>query len=102
MLLPLDGPSIQGLLSVDTSTVQEVKVGGSPLSERKVVTLQPKDGRVYVYFGDGVTTPNAATVAASGILIFKNAMISYEASESQHIFMLAVSGTVNVAIIERA
>ena len=102
MLQPLDGPSSQSTLSsVGTATVVEAKVGGSALAERKVVTLQG-DGKFYVYFGDGSTTPNAATVIADGVTVFKDQITSFEASESQPLFVLAVTGTVNIKIIERA
>jgi hypothetical protein len=102
MLLPLDGPSIQGSISVTTASVQEIKVGLNPLEERKVISIQPKDGRVYVYFGNGVTVPSAATVAADGFIVFNNALQSYEASSAQRVYIRAVAGTVNVAIVERA
>lgn len=102
MLQPLDGPSDQTSVSVDTITVVEAKVGGSPLAERKVVTLQPTDGKIRVYFGDGGAAPSAATVASDGLLQFKNAKESYEASDSQSVYILAETGTVNVIVVERA
>ena len=101
MFQPLDGPSLQDKITVDTTTVQELKSGGSALEERKVVTIQP-DGRIYVYFGDGSSTPSAATVVADGFLQFKDSKETYEASESQPVFVLAVTGTVNVRFAERA
>jgi len=102
MLQPLDGPSAQGTLSsVGTVTVVEAKVGGSPLEERKVVTLQG-DAKFYVYFGDGSSTPSAATVTSDGITVFKDQVTSFEASASQPLFVLALSGTVDIKIIERA
>lgn len=103
MLQPLDGPSLQDTLTVNTSTVQEVKVGGSALESRKAVTLQPKNGRIYVYFGDDIASaPNAATVIADGLLHFKNAKDTYEAGPLQPLYILAVSGTVDVVVVERA
>jgi hypothetical protein len=101
MLLALDGPSIQGVLSVGTATVVEAKVGANPYEERQVITLQG-NGKFYVYFGDGVTTPNAATVAANGFIQFKDAKDSYEAGDSQRVFLLSVSGTINIRIAERS
>jgi predicted methyltransferase len=101
MIEPLDGPSAQLKVSVGTVTVVEVKVGGSPLTERKAITLQP-EGKIYVYFGDGVTTPAAATVSANGLIHQKDAKETYEAGEKQKVYMLSVSGTVNVVIVERA
>lgn len=103
MLQPLDGPSSQTTLTVNTSTVQEAKVGGSALESRKVVTLQPTSGKIYVYFGDDTASaPNAATVIANGLVIFKNAKESFEAGQKQPVYILAVTGSVTVKVVERA
>jgi len=107
MLLPLDGPSKSGKLSsVGVSTPVEVKVGASPFKGRKVFTLQNSKedtnrGSFYVYFADDGETPNAATVSANGFLQAKNVKESYEASDSQAVFVLAVTGTVDIRISER-
>lgn len=101
MIQPLDGPSAQTTLSVTSSTVQEAKVGGSALTERKVITLQG-DQKFYVYFGDGSSTPSAGTVSANGIEIAKSAIATFEASDRQPIFVLAESTTVNLKVAERA
>jgi len=101
MFQPLDGPSAQvKLIAVGTVTPVEVKVGGSPLSERQVITMQPS-GNMKVYFGDG-TIPSAATVTANGLDHFKNTKETYEAGEKQQVYVLAASGTVDVVIVERA
>jgi len=102
MLQALDGPSDQTTLTVNTTIVQEAKVGVSAFSERGVVTLQPTTGKIYVYFGDGSTTPNAATVIADGFEQPKSALRSYEAGPKQPIFILAQAGSVDVKIAERA
>lgn len=101
MLQPLDGPATQDTLTLTSATVQEARVGGSAFSERKVVTLQA-DQKFYVYFGDGTSTPSAATVAADGIEIAKSAIASFEASDKQPLFVLAVSTTANLKVVERA
>lgn len=102
MFQPLDGPSSQGLLSsVGTSTPVEVKVGGSAYEDRKVITMQG-DGKFYVYFADEGETPNAATVSANGFVQFKDQVQSWEAGEQQAVWVLAVTGTVDVRIAERA
>ena len=101
MYQPLDGPSLQNSVSVDSTTVQKLP-SGSELTERKVITIQPLDGKIWVYFGDGSTTPSAATVAADGFEHGKKAIQTYEASDSQPIFILAQSGTVDVRYAERA
>jgi hypothetical protein len=100
--LPLDGPSLQTTLSVNTTTVQEVKVGASAITERKVVTIMPTSGKIYVYFGGDAGVPSAATVIAHGLIQYKNAMCSYEASDSQPIYILSLTGTTTVKIVERA
>jgi len=102
MMLPLDGPSSQYTLSVNTTVVTEVKNGAERWAGRSVITLQPTDGRIYVFFGDGGPAPSAATVIARGFLIFKNAKETYEASDKQEVYILAVSGTVSVRVAERA
>ena len=100
--LPLDGPSSQTRVNVTTSTVVRLRVGPSELAERKVITVQPTTGNIYIYFGDGTATPNSTTVQNNGFIHYKNAIHSYEASDRQDVYMLAVSGTVSVTYAERA
>ena len=89
-LLPLDGPSAQDVISVTTQV--EAKVGASALGERKVVTIQPTDGKLYVSFVSG----------EDGFLCFKNGIYTFEASEQQPLYIKAFTGTVAVVIAERA
>lgn len=98
----LNGPSKQFSVSLTNSTVIEVKDGSSPLSERKVVTIMPLDGKIWVYFGDGTNVPNSTTVKTDGFPQFKNTKESYEASDSQELYIVSDSGTVDVRIAERA
>jgi hypothetical protein len=100
-LQPLDGPSAQITLSVGTVTVVEAKAGVSALDERKVITLQGT-GKFYVYFGDGVNIPSAATVAANGFTQFKDARESYECGKFQPVYLLSAVGTINIVVAERA
>ena len=101
MFHPLDGPSAQlKLTSVDTTTPREVKVGGTALAERQVITLQP-NGNMKVYFGDG-TTPSGATVTANGLDHIKGTKETYEAGTQQQVWILAVAGTIDVIVVERA
>lgn len=102
MILPLDGPSIQDRVVVTTSTVKELKVNGSALSERKVITIQPIDGSIWVYFGDGISTPTSTIVSTKGLKHVKMAKETYEAGEKQQLFIVAETGTVNVTFVERA
>lgn len=100
----LDGPAKQyKLASVGTVTVVEVvKPAESALSEREVVTIQPLDQSIRVYFGDGSSTPNAATVAADGFLHYKHAKETYVVADSQPLFILAENSTTDVIVAERA
>jgi hypothetical protein len=100
--LPLDGPSAQLKIAIGSATVVEAKVGGSALSERKVITLQPLNGKVYVYFADDGAVPSASTVSTNGLILFKNAKETYEASHSQRVYLLALSGTTDVVVSERS
>ena len=103
MFLPLDGPSAQDSTSVGIVTPFEVKVGVSALTERKVVTIQPRDGKLYYYWVDvGGVAPSAATMVADGFIIFKNQIMSFEVSEQQKVYVLAVTGTVTFVFAERA
>lgn len=98
----LDGPAKQTTLSVTNAAVVEAKVGTTAFSERKVVTIQPTSKNVYVYFGDNGTTPSVTTVQNDGIKLYKNGVYSFEATDTQPIWLLAVSGTSNVKVVERA
>lgn len=101
MFNPLDGPARQFSVSLTTTVVVEVKVG-TPFTDRQVVTLQPLDGDIWVYYGDGVNTPSAATVAADGFRHFKKSQNSYEVGQLQPLFILASTVTTSVRIAERA
>ena len=100
MYLALDGPAIQGNLSVGTVTVVEAKVGATSFVERQVITMQPS-GNLYVYFANDGEVPTAVTVAANGFLQFKSAKESYEAGPMQKVYLLSAAGTISVKIAER-
>jgi hypothetical protein len=102
MFQPLDGPAVHGTITLTTSTVQLFKVGASPLTDRAVITIQPQDGVVRLFFGDGSTTPSAATVLAQGFSLTKNGLYSFEASDKQQVWLLSNLGTVIANIAERA
>lgn len=101
MLQPLDGPSLQGVLSVGTGAVVEAKNDSVAFADRKVITVQPT-GKIYVYFANDGTTPSLSDVSTKGFIHYKNAKESYEAGEKQKVYFLSVSGTVNVVLAERA
>jgi hypothetical protein len=98
----LDGPAAQIKKTVTDTVVQLAIVGGSALSERHIFTIQPKTGKIYIYFGDGVNTPNAATVQANGIILYKNGLYDLEASPNQPLFVLGVAvGNTDYILVER-
>jgi len=92
MFLNLDGPAINGALSV-TTTAEEVKVGASPLSERKVITIQPLDGDVYMGYSNTVTSSN-------GTKIFRGQIYAMEATDTLAVYIIASTGTIDVRITE--
>jgi hypothetical protein len=98
---PLDGPSLQEQQNVTDSTVFRVKVDTTEFKDRDVVTIIPIDGKIWVFFGDGITIPNAATVKAKGFPQAKGSLRTYEASGTQEIYIVADTGTVDVRYAER-
>lgn len=94
MFLQLDGPATYGALSV-TTTPAELKVGGSVLDERKVVTLQPLDDDVYFGYDNSVSS-------TTGIKVFKGQHFPLEAGPELTVYIVAASGTVDVRISEVA
>lgn len=101
MLLRLDGPTLQEQQDVTASVVFRVRVGSSEFSERDLVTIYPLDGLIWVFFGDGVNVPSAATVKGKGFPQPKGSLRSYEAADTQHIYIVADTGTVDVRYAER-
>jgi hypothetical protein len=93
-LQPLDGPATYASISVTTTPI-ELKVGGSPFDERKVVTLQPIDGRVYYGYDNSVSS-------STGTLVFKKMIYPLEVSPDLPVWLVADSGTVDVRITEVA
>lgn len=102
MFLPLDGPSLQDSLSVTNTVVQEIKSGVSAYDGRQVVTFQPLDDSVYIYFGDGQTTPSAATVQADGFYFTQNGIYTVEATYRQPVFVVAANSTADLRFAERS
>lgn len=102
MFKALNGPAKHYIIaSLGTATPLEIKDGANPaFSDRKVITLQPND-KIYVYFADEGETPNAATVSTNGFEQPKKAIHTYEASNAQSVWILSVSGTIDVKVAER-
>lgn len=93
MYLQLDGPSIQDVITVGTSEV-EIKVGASPLTERKVITIQP-NADIKLLFVSGLP-------ATKGLLIQAGQIATLEATDKQSIYLIMESGSTTVVVIERA
>jgi len=100
-ILALDGPSKTGAALTLTSAVVQIIGAGSPLSERKVVEVQPIDGKAYYYYGDGVNVPSAATVQTDGFLLFPKQIRVIEASDTQPIYVVAATANVDFRYTER-
>lgn len=102
MYQPVDGPAIQGVLSVGTGAVVEAKVGASIFEDRKVITVQPTNGKIYVLFANDGETPTTTDLSTKGFIHFKDAKESYEVGQKQRVYFLSLSGTVSVRLAERA
>lgn len=92
MFIPLNGPALNGSLSV-TTVAQELKVNASPLEDRKVVTIQPLDGDVYFGYDNSVTS-------STGTLVYQGQYFPLEATEQLNVFIVSETGTVDVRITE--
>jgi hypothetical protein len=92
MYRPLDGPAVYGALSVTTTPV-EVKVGGSRVSDRTAITIQPTDGDIYIGYDNAVTN-------LTGSIIFKNQLFILECGPLFEVWIRSNTGTVNVRIAE--
>jgi hypothetical protein len=101
MYQKLDGPATQFSVTLTSSTVVEVKAGANAMIGRQVITILPLDGKIWVYYGDGDNTPSASDVKTKGFPQFKHAKETYEASETQPIFIVADDANVDVRIAER-
>lgn len=102
MLQALDGPSKQDILVVTTAAVSEVKLDTEPLPARKVITLQPMTSLIRVYFADEGETPTLTDVQTKGFEQPKKTIRSYEASDSQAVFIVAMGANTDVIVAERA
>ncbi len=107
MLQPLDGPSKQFAVTINDTTPVEVKAGASAFAERKVITLQNSKedtnmGAFYVYFADEGEVPSQADVSSKGFTQSKNSKETYEATGSQAVYIMAISGSVDIRGAERA
>lgn len=87
--------AVYGTLSVNDTTPVELKVGGTALAGRKMVSIQPIDGRLYYGYNNSVTSATGTELARKQIILFS-------AGPQITIFLLAETGTVDVRIGELA
>ena len=78
-----------------------MKVGTSPLDNRKGVVIQPMDKKIYLYFGDGSGAPTVSAIQNNGIELSKRGIYFFEATNQQDIWILSKTGTASVVIVER-
>jgi len=97
----LDGPAKEDLVSIGAVTPVRVKIGSVELSGRKVITIQPVTGPCRLYFADDQEVPSASTVLNKGFRIPKTSIKTFEASDTQWVYLISVTGTIDVIIAER-
>jgi len=82
----LTGVGSQAELTIGTSAVK-VQAGGSPLADRKLVTVQPRNRSVYFGFNSSVT-------ASTGTEVFKNQTFSFDVTVTGEVWIVAaLAGT---------
>lgn len=82
---------VQAALSVSTTAI-ELKVGGSRLTNRKLVTAL-SDGTIWWGYTNAVTT-------ATGTPIYKDQYVIWAADDTTSIYLIASAGTKDVRITE--
>lgn len=80
--------------SISLSASQELKVGASVLTDRKLVTMQPLDGELWVSHSSPATSSNAF------LKVFKNQYAELERSDTVSVYIAPVTGTVTTLIGE--
>ena len=87
----INGPGSYGALSV-TSTAAQVKVGGSNLSKRKCISIQPLDGDIFYGFDSSVTI-------STGTKLFQGEKFFLECGDTLDVYVVS-AGTVDTRIAE--
>ncbi len=90
----VDSSAVYGTVSVSTSAT-ELKVGGSALTGRDYIIIQPKANSIYVGFNNSVTISN-------GIQLFKDQTLTLEVGDNIQVWAISPSGTIDVRIAELA
>lgn len=92
MLLPLDGPADS--TSKNISASEEVKVGASALDERKMISVQPLDGNVFLSYASPATSSNAF------LKVFQGQFVELERGTLLPVYIVAETGTVTTLVGE--
>jgi hypothetical protein len=90
----LNGPGIFDTINVTDATPIEIKVGATRSDGRRVISVQPLDGKVHLGYDNTVTSTKTF------LTVTKNRFFQLEASDLLAIWMVADSGTVAVNISE--
>lgn len=90
-----EGTGVQAAITVSTTAI-EAKVGASPLSNRKLLTVYNNSNQtIYWGFTSGVLT-------TTGTPIVKGQQASWDVGDNQSIFLIASTGSNDVRITEGA
>ena len=90
----LDVSAVYASLPVGTTAV-ELKVGGSPLANRKYVQFQPRDKGIFFGYSSGVTISN-------GTEVFKNSLILLPIGPNLSVWFIADAVSKSLRIGELA
>lgn len=78
-----------------TTSAEELKVGGTALAGRKMVSIQPIDGKIYYGYDSSVTAANGTELAKKQIIVFT-------IGAGIPVYLVSSLGTVDVRIGELA
>lgn len=90
----LNSDAVYGTITVGTTPV-EVKVGASVLERRKLVTIQPKDNKVFWGYSNSVTISN-------GTQVFKDQFMPIAVGDEISVWLVADGAGKDVRIGELA
>mgnify|MGYP003654464193 CR=1 FL=1 len=93
MLDGRDGPNVGPIAVSVTTTAVEAKVGASRLDERSVIAIQALDADVYYGFSNSVTS-------STGFVIPEGVYAELAFGDKVEVWLVAVSGSVDVRIAE--
>ena len=92
MLQPLDGPAVSTKKTISSS--EEVKVESVTYDYRKTISVQPLNGDIYLSYTSPATSSNAF------LRVYKRQFMELERGHKLPVYMVPVSGTVDVLVGE--